>query len=635
MILAAIIAGCSLAGILFTMWAIGLVVIGDNQVGVVTKKFATKNLSDGSLVALNGEAGVQVDTLSPGWHFFFWPWQYSIEKFENLVVPKGQIALVIANDGKPVANGRRFGDTVDCNSFQDGRSFLTNGGCRGQQLTKLATGTYRINQRLFTVITQSNCGAQGLAPEMLQVQEIPAGFIGLVTVKDGLELPEGEIAATLVEGHSSFQNEQAFINANGHRGLQIEVIKSGSWLINPWFATIEKIPMTLVPVAHVGVVVSAVGTKGEDVSGDDFKNGEIVPNGCKGVWNSVLNPGQYAINTRVMKVELVNTSNAVLNWSDSKTEGHGLDKDLGTIMVQSKDGFSFPVEVQQVIHVPYDVAPKLIARFGTMSNLVQNVLEPLIGNYFRNAVQARDAKDFVNSRKERQSEAAQYITAKLHEYNVVGVDTFIGAVTPPKDLMKTLQDRKIAEESSVTISMQMELEKKRQEKERQTALADSQREVVASEQAVIIATRNAEAAAAQAAGQKNVLITQSEAKASQNKIVAESEGEALKLKSTNEADSIRMLADATAARIKAEGAAEASVIRQKTEAIGQGNYAAIEVARSLASGNLQLVPQFQMGGSGNSGPADAILSLLALSTATGKTIPELTEKPNANADKAA
>ena len=46
----------------------GLVIIGEREVGVVVKKFTMsgKGLSPDRLIALNGEAGLQADTLAPG-----------------------------------------------------------------------------------------------------------------------------------------------------------------------------------------------------------------------------------------------------------------------------------------------------------------------------------------------------------------------------------------------------------------------------------------------------------------------------------------------------------------------------------------------------------------------------------------
>ena len=80
---------------------LGIVVIGEMQVGVVAKKFASRSLAPGRLVALEGEAGYQADTLAPGWHFFLWPWQYSVTKESVIIVPQGEIGLVVANGGEP------------------------------------------------------------------------------------------------------------------------------------------------------------------------------------------------------------------------------------------------------------------------------------------------------------------------------------------------------------------------------------------------------------------------------------------------------------------------------------------------------------------------------------------------------
>lgn len=45
---------------------IGLVIISEREVGIVAKKFSNHSLAAGRLIALNGEAGYQADTLAPG-----------------------------------------------------------------------------------------------------------------------------------------------------------------------------------------------------------------------------------------------------------------------------------------------------------------------------------------------------------------------------------------------------------------------------------------------------------------------------------------------------------------------------------------------------------------------------------------
>ena len=49
----------------------GIILISQDSIGVVTKKFrifGKTSLPDGTLIALNGEAGIQADTLPPGLH---------------------------------------------------------------------------------------------------------------------------------------------------------------------------------------------------------------------------------------------------------------------------------------------------------------------------------------------------------------------------------------------------------------------------------------------------------------------------------------------------------------------------------------------------------------------------------------
>src|SRR5678815_1502598 len=133
--------------------------------------------------------------------------------------------------------------------------------------------------------------------------------------RDGTPIEAGEIAGPVITGHDNFQNAQAFLNGGGRRGLQEQILLSGTWNLNPWFVQVEQVPMVQIPIGYVGVVISYVGKAHVDVSGVEFKHGDLVNTGHKGVWITPLYPGKHPINTRVMKVELVPTTNIVLNLS--------------------------------------------------------------------------------------------------------------------------------------------------------------------------------------------------------------------------------------------------------------------------------------------------------------------------------
>jgi len=321
-------------------------------------------------------------------------------------------------------------------------------------------------------------------------------------------------------------------------------------------------------------VIAFVGAVGVDLSGDAFKHGNLVSTGQKGVWAQPLDPGKYPINPYTHRVECVPTANVVLNWATGKSEAHNLDKNLCTITVRSSDGFTFNLDVAQIIHIPRNDAPKVIARFGTVANLVTQVLEPTIGNYFRNAAQGSDAIEFLRKRQERQESAKLAISAALTDYNVGAVDTLIGDIVPPAALMTTLTDRKIAEQQKVTYETQMLAQGERQKLEQATALAATQARVVDAERQVTIADFAAQAAVKKAEGDAKSKTIQARA----------------------DAEVLKTVGDATAVKTLAIGNAEAAVTKAKIESMEAGNYASIQVAQALAQSGFRLVPDIMVGG---------------------------------------
>lgn len=646
------------------LWFFGVIIIPDNMIGLVTKKFVLwgehKDLPPGKIVALNGEAGDQVDTLASGVHYALWPWQYSVVNAPLTIIPENFIGVVESRDGEPLNDGDIIGKHVDCDMYQDARAFLIGGGQRGPQGLVVPEGSYRINTLLFrvsqepvTTIEKNQIGiveAHGGKPmpngrvlarhvesntfqdaqafldgggergpqisvipnghyrinprlfsvKAVNVVDVPENMVGVVTTREGAPLNTGEIAGREIANHNMFQNGQAFINAGGYKGLQEQVILAGRYFINPLFATVEIVEMTKVPIANAGVVIAYVGAEGEDVTGDNFKHGNLVKKGQKGVWVEPLDPGKYPINPYTHKVECVPTANVVLNWATGKTEAHNLDKNLSTITVRSSDGFTFNLDVSQIIHIPRTDAPKVIARFGNVANLVTQVLEPTIGNYFRNTAQGSDVIDFLKGRAQRQADAKNRIAEALREYNVVAVDTLIGDISPPDALMKTLTDRKIAEQEQVTFKTQQMAQVARKELAQAQAIADTQSKVVAAEREVEISQFTASAMVRKAEGDKNARVLNAEGDARSKIVNAEADAQVF-----------TVVGKAKAENTLAVGTAEAEVIQRKTEAVGQNNYALIEVGRALAEAKIPLVPQIVAGAQGSEGGSSLVNVLLA------------------------
>lgn len=594
----------------------GIIVIPEDKIGLVTKKFvlfgSNKELPAGRIIAIDGEAGFQAQPLAPGIYFWKWIWQYEITQQAFTVIPEGKIGLIVAKDGKELETGFILARKVACDSFQDAEAFLRNGGRKGRQSAIITAGTYRINTFLFEVMTY----------DMTHINE---NMVGIVTTMDGMPIEEGNIAGKQVTGHNNFQDCDAFLEAGGNKGLQPEIILAGSYYLNPWFIQVEQIKMTEIPIGYVGVVISYVGKDGKDLSGEEFKHGNIVSKGEKGVWAEPLGPGKYPVNTFIMRVELVPTTNLVLNWANARSEAHQLDKHLSTITVRSKDGFPFNLDVSQIIHIPTNEAPKVIARFGNMVNLVGQVLEPTIGNYFRNSAQDSDVIAFLSTRKERQDAAKSRISQVLDQYNVNGVDTLIGDIVPPESLMKTLTDRKIAEEQNTTFETQKRAEITRQALEKETAVADMQKEIVKADQGVLISERIADAAVKKATGEAQSVKISSNAEADRLKVIAAADAEKTKLSANAEAEKVKMLANANAEKISVTGTAEAQSIlavgksnaesyRLAVEAMGGDNFSRLKVTEAIGKDKIKVIPDVLItgGGDGANGPISGLLGLKLL-----------------------
>ena len=580
----------------------GMVIVPQNRIGLVTKKFVLvgthRELPDGRIIATKGEAGFQAQTLAPGLYWCMWPWQYIVQMQPFTVIPEGKIGLVLSNDGTELPTGNILARKVACDNFQDTEAFLNNGGQKGRQTHMLTPGTYRINTYAFAIT-------------IADMSVIHESRLGIITTLDGAPIIQGQIAGKNIAGHNNFQDIDSFLQNGGNRGLQPQVILAGSYYINPWAVQIEEIPMTEVPIGNVGVVISYIGEDGKDLTGENFKHGNIVEKGYRGVWMEPLGPGKYPINKYTMKVELVPTTNLVLNWANARSEAHQLDKNLSTITVRSKDGFPFNLDVAQIIHIPANEAPKVIARFGSMTNLVSQVLEPTIGNYFRNSAQDSDVISFLTTRKERQQAAKDHIKAVLDEYNVNAVDTLIGDIVPPEALMKTLTDRKLAEEQQKTYQTQRIAQEQRQGVEKETAIADMQKEIVKAQQSVEIAQRTADAAVKKSEGDAKSVKLNVEAEATATKMRADAEAAATRARAGAQAEATKLNAVADAERISKTGLAEAEKIMAigkstaeayelQVKAMGGDNFTKFKITEEIGKGNIKIIPDLIVSGDGSS-----------------------------------
>lgn len=648
-----------LALVLITFVLKSIVIVGGTQIAVLERRFLGVNLPQGRVIALANEIGIQARTLGPGLHFLI-PFLYKVRKLPFTSIAEDEIGIVESIDGTPVPPGKIFARVVEGHdSFQDAESFLKNGGEKGPQIGILPPGMYRINPAIFKVRLEkvilidkgkiglvtsmdgqpipsgrllakkvighsnyedghtflANGGQKGPQIEILlpgtyrinidlfhvEIQNatvVPANNVGLVTALDGEPLPQDEFVAKSVPSHNDYQDASKFLEAGGQRGPQFDVLKPGTYYVNPLIFKVELDEVAVVQRGQVAVVVSNVGeepaqikklisataAKENAVEGSEqYKEIEnrfdrgieryVVPKGFRGIQQEVAGPGFYYLNRRAYIAYIVDTTNITIDWDDSK------ETRFDPLKVISRDGFAISVSVKVVIRIRPDQAPYMVAKIGSVENLIQHVIHPMIDSSFRNQASSTSAMNFMQDRQEEQRKAEDRARAELEKYHVECVSVLICQITLPQELMDTQTKKIIAQQQQAMYSDQQQAEQARIATEKTRAEADQQKNLVEAEIGVKIAEQNK---------QKAIRF-------------AEGDAESIRLKAEGEAKGIKAKGEAEGAKILAIGEATAKAYELQNKAVGQQGVTAIEIAKQVASGNVKVTPDFLVQGGENIG----------------------------------
>jgi uncharacterized membrane protein YqiK len=624
------------------------------------------------MMALAGEAGFQADLLRGGLHFGLWGWQYRIHKVNLVTVPQGKIGYVYARDGEPLEPSQTLGRVAACNNFQDARAFLIGGpapgdeaspvlGQRGRQRMILREGVYAINLALFVVITedaafrlefqgrrelesivgwqnelkQSNgfspvvIGAPILAPDPINPErEITVDSLGIVTVHDGPSLGPGEIIAPAVgtrqedkDFHNNYQDPEAFLAAGGHRGRQYVPLTDGTYFINRWFASVEVVPKTVVPIGFVGVVVSYYGRTGQDVSGAGFRHGERVAEGERGVLERPLGPGKYGFNPYAGSIVMVPTTNFVLHWVTGRTETHRYDESLRSIDLVTKDAYEPTLPLSVVVHIDYQKAPNVIQRFGDVKKLITQTLDPMLSAFFRDVAHKRTMLQLLQDRDDIQREGREALSARFGQFDIECVDVLIGkpdtaeAGGKIETLLEQLRQRQLSVEQIETYQRQRAAAETLQTLNEAQAQATMQTSLTNSKVQIQIVENQGEAELAKARKAAEADLARARKMAEQMVVTAEAELERSRKQAEQtvvtaraEAEQRTLAGKGEASRIAQVGLSEASVLLRKIQSFSDPRlYALTQVANQLANSSQPLVPQrvFMAGTNGHSSNGDS------------------------------
>ena len=601
--------------------------IGPSEVGLVTKRFSRRKLSDDNLIALNGEAGYQAELLMPGLRFRLWP-LYGVEKVPWVQIPAGQIGVVMAQVGEPLPVGAKSAVyKPQFGQFADLELFIREGGQKGVQRPVLPPGTtLPMHPVAFMVITRDRTFGLPVNPELsaasgpitpasfnlrdadFEVIQIRRGndardIVGIVNTLEGSPLPSGDISSRLNgfediiemeqststdqdiiellfgaknDLHNNYQDFQAFLDHGGRIGLQHDPLLYGAYTINPFLVRVELVPMLVIEQGQVAVIKSYVGLPPRDTSGAEFKFGTLVRPGHRGIWQEPLRTGKYPINPYCYKAEIVPTAILTLNWAERISSAHHLDAKLETITAKSAEGFIFRIDLQVQIHVPDTRAPRVISTVGTINNLVDEVLQAAVGNHFRDTLQSMPAISFIEKRQEVQRAAFERIAELLSIYFVETKGVYIQDVLFPVDLVKVLTEREIAKQEIATFEQQRQAQDQRIRMEQARGTADMQAELAKSAVGVNIKTNQASARR------------------------AEAEGESYYIEQTGKAKG---------AEVRSVGLAKAEAYDAQVKSFGANATAFVNAIDALSKSGNRFVPEILVSGSGG-GAFDGLAATL-------------------------
>ncbi len=526
-----------------------------------------------AFIKRGGVKGIQLRTLPPGlWPIH--PYLFRVSVAKTTIVPPGKVGVITAADGAPLDAGRLHGKAIgNHKNYQDAEQFIGSGGQKGPQVEILTPGTYRILTNSLDIDDQNIMKPGLFTVRLFDATLISENQIGLVEALDGAPLDPRDYVATPIEGHDNFQDCNEFIRSGGQRGPQKDILLPGTYYINPLvFKVILESAKEIQP-GEVAVIVSNIGKDpGEEIRKqmaakvrermereeqahvsqaaarldklsdkqrnvteieEDLMSGDpadrrldegaheayVVPEGYRGIQETVVGPGRYYVNTLAISPIVIPTTNQTVEWTAGE-----VNQSFNPFEVISKDGFTMQLEVRVVFRVKPEDAPFMVAKIGSIEKLIQNVMHPLIDSIFRNQASESSAMAYLQNRHEEQERAEARVRAHLLKYHVDVVNVLICHIHLPAELMKTQTEKILAEQRQSMFDAQREAEEKRIQLERITAQANNQKDLMGATVGVEISGKRAEQRKAEAEGEAHYILATGRAEAEKVRLMGEAQG---------------------------------------------------------------------------------------------------------------
>jgi hypothetical protein len=478
--------------ILFAFASTSFVFVPDGHLGHLFRVYGGGSLTEGRIVAANGENGPQAEVFTPGFHIRpLLNVIYTVDTSkEEVTIPQGKVGVLTARDGAPLRSGQAFADPFPPNNgyqMLDATTFLGNGGQRGPQLTVLTPGKWRINRYLWDVAEAD-------------AKEVKAGYVGVVKSNVHADIDFGTLKAIKPEKCDVLANREA---------------------------SAGRLEAPIVPVGCVGVWKDSLQPGKYYFPPDAFLITEIDTRAQ--VWT-------YAGGYRRSNIALTVDSKGDIVQTRSE-ENVPVDKDNADRAVFVKmEGWDVPLELRIVAQVSPAEASCVVAGVGTLKDVEDRVLTPSIRAITRDVAggtyevtEARvdengkpvldgDGKpifvtvgrptkvlDLINQRPLIEGEIERRIRPEAQKSCITIREVRLGEPAIPPELLVAVRREQLATQLAKAFIQERAAQEKRIDSEKAKETANQQGTLVRAEIGVQASVQNALAARNEGQGERDKL----------------------------------------------------------------------------------------------------------------------------------
>ncbi len=478
--------------VLFAFASTSFVFVPDGHLGHLFRVYGGGSLTEGRIVAANGENGPQAEVFTPGFHLRpLLNVIYTVDTSkEEVTIPQGKIGVLTARDGAPLRSGQAFADPFPPKygyQMLDATTFLGNGGQRGPQLTVLTPGKWRINRYLWDVAEAD-------------AKEVKAGYVGVVKSNVHADIDFGTLKAIKPEKCDVLANREA---------------------------SAGRLEAPIVPVGCIGVWKDSLQPGKYYFPPDAFLITEIDTRAQ--VWT-------YAGGYKRSNIALTVDSKGDIVQTRSE-ENVPVDKDNADRAVFVKmEGWDVPLELRIVAQVSPAEASCVVAGVGTLKDVEDRVLTPSIRAITRDVAggtyEVTEAKvdengkplldgdgkpifvtvgrptkvlDLINQRPLIEGEIERRIRPEAQKSCITIREVRLGEPAIPPELLVAVRREQLATQLAKAFIQERAAQEKRIDSEKAKETANQQGTLVRAEIGVQASVQNALAARNEGQGERDKL----------------------------------------------------------------------------------------------------------------------------------